>query len=360
MPLATRLLLSHLIVMFVAVCSLVCVSKLSSPFLFLLHLQQLEAKGYSLNHTRSQLVKGFNEAWNRGTFLAILAGSTVAGGMSYWVSRRVTEPINQLEQVTHKFTQGQLEERLSATDIPELDRLSASFNHMAASLEGSEKRRRELIGDLTHELRTPLTVIQGYLDGITASRIEPTEDVYESMRKETKRLQRLVNDLQELSRAEAGYLPIHRVPVSLHPLLRSLMEKFSTQLLDDGPVLQLDCLPHLPHVLADFDRLEQVLVNLIGNAITYTERGSITVKAWVEKHQVWVAVVDTGQGIAPEDLPHIFERFWRSGSARKRNSMGSGIGLAISRRLIELQGGSMEVESYFGQGSTFRFWLPLA
>ena len=99
---------------------------------------------------------------------------------------------------------------------------------------------------------------------------------------------------------------------------------------------------------------------MIGNAITYTEQGSITVRAWVENNQAWVAVIDTGQGINPQELPHIFERFWRSGSARERNSMGSGIGLAISRRLIELQGGLMEVESHLGQGSTFRFRLPLA
>ena len=360
MPLATRLLLSHLLVMLVAMCSLVGVGKLFSPFLFLLHLQQLEAKGYSIRDTRPHLVEGFDKAWNRGTFLAVLAGSATAGAMSYWVSRRVTKPLNQMEQVTQKFAKGQLDERLPANDIPELNRLSISFNHMAVNLEGSEKRRRELIGDLTHELRTPLTVIQGYLDGITANRIEPTDDVYERMRKETKRLQRLVNDLQELSKAEAGYLPIHLVSVNLYPLLFSLVEKFSTQLLDDGPVLQLDCPPQFPPILADFDRLEQVLVNLIGNAITYTEHGSITVRAWVEKQQAWVAVIDTGQGIPPQELPHIFERFWRSGSARERNSTGSGIGLAISRRLIELQGGLMEVESHLGQGSTFRFRLPLA
>ena len=360
LPLSSRLFLSHLLVMFVAVCSLVGISKLSYPFFFLLHLQELEERGVSTRYVRTHLVEGFERAWNRSTFLAVLAGSATAGGMSYWVSRRITEPLNQIEQVTQKFAQGKLEERLPTNDIPELNRLSASFNHMAVSLDGSEKRRRELIGDLTHELRTPLTVIQGYLDGITASRIEPTDAVYERMMRETKRLQRLVNDLQELSKAEAGYLPIHLMPMKLYPLLLSLVDRFSTQLLDDGPVLQLECSPQLPPVSADFDRLEQVLVNLIGNAITYTEHGSITVRAWIAKHQAWVAVIDTGEGIAPEDLSHIFERFWRSGRARERNSLGSGIGLAISRRLIELQGGSMEVESYLGQGSTFRFWLPVA
>jgi signal transduction histidine kinase len=166
--------------------------------------------------------------------------------------------------------------------------------------------------------------------------------------------------LQELSKAEAGYLPIKVQPVNLRPLLELLVQKFSDQILEDGPVLRLDCPPQMPSVLADIDRTEQVLVNLIGNAVRYTPKGSITIRAWTELSKLWIAVIDTGIGIAPEDLPHVFERFWRADQSRPWHSGGTGIGLTISRRLIDLQGGQILVESQLGRGSTFRFFLPLA
>ena len=289
----------------------------------------------------------------------MIVGTTAAGGLSYWVAKRIMHPLTQMEQITQKFASGQLSERMPTSEIPELNRFAASFNRMASSLEGVEVRRRELISDLTHELRTPLTIVRGYLEELADARIEPSDEIYWRLALETRRLERLVNDLQELSKAEAGYLPINLQPFNLRPLLESLVQKFADQLLEDGPAMQLDCLPQLPLVLADSDRTEQILVNLIGNAMRYTASGSITVRAWVQANQVWVAVIDTGTGIASEDLPHIFERFWRSQSSRANYSSGSGIGLAIARRLVELQGGQIEVESEWGQGSTFRFSLPL-
>ena len=360
LPLATRLFFSHLLVMLVAVVTLVTTGKLSSSLFFLLHLNDLEAMESSLSHIRTDLIAGFDTAWNRSIFWAVLVGTTAAGVLSYWVSRRITQPLKHIEKVTQKFAVGELDERLPASGIPELNRLSASFNYLAENLQGVEQRRRELIGDLSHELRTPLTVINGYLEGLAEGEIEGSDRLYFSLMRETKRLQRLVNDMQELSQAEAGYLPIHLKSLSVKPLLLSLVERFSEQLLDDNPVIRWECQEELPPVLADGDRLEQVLVNLLGNALIYTEKGSITLKAWNEEQRLWIAVIDTGSGIAPQDLPHVFERFWRSGTARARNSRGSGIGLAISRRLVELQGGVMQVESQLGKGTTFRFFLPLA
>lgn len=270
------------------------------------------------------------------------------------------QQLTEIEQITQKFAAGQLKSRLPESDIPELNRLSTSFNRMAASLEGVEQRLQELVSDLTHELRTPLTVVRGYLEELADGRFEPSPDIYLRLARETKRLERLVNDLQELSKAEAGYLPINLQPLNLRPLLESLVQKFSDQILEDGPDLRLKCPSQLPFVLADVDRTEQVLVNLLGNAIRHTTEGSITVRAWTEPSKLWIAVVDTGSGIAPEDVPHVFERFFRTDRSRARYSGGTGIGLAISRRLIELQGGQIEVESHLGRGSTFRFFLPLA
>ncbi|MEH2290247.1 sensor histidine kinase [Nostoc sp.] len=360
MGLRGRLFFSHLVVMIVGVASLVSISKISSPRLFVLHLEGLENQGFDLIDVRAELVTGFELAWQRSTLLSVLVGTTAAGGLSYWVSRRIMQRLTEMEQITQKFAAGQMDARLPVSDIPELSGLSTSFNRMAASLEGVEARRREVIGDMTHELRTPLTVVRGYLEELADGEIEASPEIYRRLAKETRRLERLVNDLQELSKAEAGYLPINIQRVNLRPLLESLVEKFSDQLLEDGPVLLLQCPSVLPPVLADIDRTEQVLVNLLGNAVRYTNEGSITINAGTEASQLWIAVSDTGIGIAPENLPHVFERFWRADQSRDRHSGGTGIGLTISRRLIELQGGQIQIESELGGGSTFRFFLPLA
>ena len=280
--------------------------------------------------------------------------------MSYWVSKRITQRLAEIEQILQKFATGQLDARLPPSDIPELNRLSNSFNRMAASLEGVEQRRRELVSDLTHELRTPLTVMRGYLEELANSELEPSPEIYQRLARETKRLERLVNDLQELSKAEAGYLPINLQPVNLRFLLESLVEKFADQILEEGPLLRLECPPQLPLVIADLDRTEQILVNLIGNAVRYTPTGSITIHSKTEPGKLWIEVKDTGIGISPEDLPHVFERFFRADRSRSSHSGGTGIGLAISRHLVELQGGQITVSSQVGKGSTFRFFLPLA
>ncbi|MBU7583653.1 MAG: HAMP domain-containing histidine kinase [Nostoc sp. TH1S01] len=360
LPLASRLFVSHLVVMIVGVVSFVIISKVSSPRFFVLHLERLQSQGLDLINVRTELVEGFETAWRRSTIWSVIVGTTAAGGLSYWVSKRIMQRLTEMEQITQKFAVGELDARLPLSDIPELNRLGTSFNRMAASLEGVEARRRELISDMTHELRTPLTVVRGYLEELADGEIEPSPEIYRRLAKETRRLERLVNDLQELSKAEAGHLPIKIQPINLLPLFESLVERFSEQLLEDGPLLRLDCPVPLPIVLADVDRTEQVLVNLLGNAIRYTTEGTITLQVWPEASKLWIAVIDTGIGISPEDLPHVFERFWRADQSRDRHSGGTGIGLTISRHLVELQGGQIQVESELGIGSTFRFCLPLA
>lgn len=358
--LRARLFLSHLIVMIVGLSTLVTVSKFYSPRLFVLQLERMEVRGFNLLLIRRQLVEGFEYAWSRGAFWSVAIGGTAAGGLSYLLSKRIMQPLVRMEQVTQKVAAGHLEERIPNSEIPELNRLALSLNRMAVDLQGVEQRRRELISDLTHELRTPLTIVEGYLEGLADGTIEPSTNIYQRLAQETTRLRRLVNDLQELSQAEAGYLPIHTVAFDVRPLLESLIQKFSDQVLEGGPILRLDGPAELPAVLADPERVEQVLINLMGNALRYTSQGAITVYSWKAPDKLWIAVEDTGQGIATDELPHVFDRFWRSDRSRDRHSGGTGIGLSISRRLVELQGGTIEVESQLGQGSTFRFSLPLA
>jgi signal transduction histidine kinase len=355
-----RLFLSHMIVMMVGLMTLLAVGKIYSPRLFVEHLQRLEISGINLYFVKRQLLDGFESAWSRGAFWSMIVGAAAAGGLSYLVSNRIMQPLIQMQRITQKFAAGNLQERMSANEIPELNRLADSFNRMAYALEGVEQRRRELVGDLTHELRTPLTVLEGYLEGLADGTIEATPDIYVRLAKESARLRRLVNDLQELSKAEAGYLPIEAVALDLQPLLAGLVQKFADQLIEGETQLRLECPTDLPWALADGERVEQILVNLIGNALRYTPQGSVTVQARAEHNQIWIAVIDTGLGMAPEELPHVFERFWRSDRSRDRNSGGTGVGLATSRRLVELQKGTIEVTSILGQGSTFRFSLPVA
>ncbi|WP_088892317.1 sensor histidine kinase [Leptolyngbya ohadii] len=368
--LGSRLFFSHIIVMIVGLLTLLAVGKISSPRFFGLYLREIEVGGWRVGEVRAQLIRRFEDAWSQGAFWSVVIGATTAGGLSYLVTKRIVKPLIQMEEITKKFAAGQLDERVPSSEIPEVDQLATSFNRMAATLEGVEQRRRELVSDMTHELRTPLTILRGYLEGLSDGTIEPSSEIYDRLARETARMQRLVNDLQELSKMEAGYLPIDARPMNLRPLVEGIVQRFADQLVaQDSPKLLVDVPPDLPLVNADPFRVEQILVNLIGNAIRYTPNGSITVQlrpdfehssSGTASHRVWVAVVDTGEGIAPEDLSHVFERFWRADRSRNRNSGGTGIGLAICRRLVELQGGTIEAESQLGQGSTFRFSLPIA
>ncbi|MBD2326078.1 HAMP domain-containing sensor histidine kinase [Alkalinema sp. FACHB-956] len=358
--LRARLFLSHIVVMVVGIGTLLAIGKYYSPQLFVEHLQTMEFQGFTLYAVKRRLVDGFESAWSRGAFWSMILGGSASGFLSYLVSKRIVQPLIQMQRITQKFAAGNLEERMPASDIPELNRFADSFNRMALALEDVEQRRRDLVSDLTHELRTPLTIVEGYLEGMADGTIDPTPEIYDRLARETGRLKRLVNDLQELSKAEAGYLPTNPRSFEIWPLLNALVQRFSDQLIEGEIDLQLDGSQDLPNVYADPERVEQVLVNLIGNALRYTPAGYVIVRAWAQSGMLWVAVEDTGKGIAQEDLPHVFERFWRSDRSRNRNSGGTGIGLAISRRLVELQKGTITVQSELGKGSTFAFSLPIA
>ncbi|NEQ26817.1 MAG: HAMP domain-containing protein, partial [Microcoleus sp. SIO2G3] len=327
--LRSRLFLSHLIVLLVGLVPLVIIGKVFAPRFFEVYLLQIEGRGVFLRQYRAPLVRGFNTAWARGSLWAVVGGASAAAGVSYWLTQRIVQPIEQMEEITQKFAAGRMDERMAPQTIEEFDHLAVSFNRMAASIENVEQRRRDLVSDLTHELRTPLTVLGGYLEGLSDGAIEPSPELHERLLNETMRMRRLVDDLQELSKMEAGYLAIDAQPIDLRPLLTNLVQRFSDQLLDESsPILKLNYPASVPFVLADAERVEQILVNLIGNAIRYTPSGSIVVSVKPDGNQVWIEVRDTGVGIAAEDLPHVFERFWRADRSRNRTSGGTGIGLA--------------------------------
>lgn len=355
-----RLFFSHMVVMLVGLASFIVISRAAAHHLFSGHLDQMATMGRVAAEIREELLIGFESAWSGSTVLSLVVGGLTAAALSYWVAHRITQPLTEMERITRQFAAGNWSEQVARSDIPELARLSRSFNRLALSLQDVEERRRELIEDLTHELRTPLTIVRGYLEESSSELKSLTPEVTHLLVRETRRLERLVNDLQELSKAEAGQLPLHLQAIALPPLFEKLLLRFASQIAEDGPQLIWQCDGGLAPVLADRDRLEQILVNLLGNAIKHTRQGHITLTAYEGVNQVWIVVNDTGIGMTPDELPHVFDRFWRSPQARSQSSVGSGIGLAITKRLVELHGGRIEVESTVNQGSTFRFSLPQA
>lgn len=293
------------------------------------------------------------------TLVACMISLTSLVTISWLISTKISRPLQRLDMALQTFQSGDLAVRVPPCSIPEIHRLGLSFNHLAASLQGVEQRRRELTSDLAHELRTPVTVIHGYLEMLDTGRIQFNPTIGSQMSQETQRIQRLVDNVLELSKLEAGYLPLHLQTLQPVPLLNHVITLFEAECLKANCQLRSQYPPTLPAIYADPDRLIQILVNLMNNAIAYSGDRAITLRAWATHFELWIAVEDTGVGISKTDLSHIFERFWQTEHARTHKIGSAGIGLAISKRLVELQGGRIEVESEVNKGSTFRFCIPL-
>jgi signal transduction histidine kinase len=219
-----------------------------------------------------------------------------------------------------------------------------------------------LIGDVSHELRTPLTAIKGSMEALIDGVLPAEPETFEQIYQEADRLQRLVNDLQELSRVESGAFKLDLQPLFLADLLKTVTIRLDRQYAEKGVRLEIDIPSDLAEIMADADRLSQVLFNLVGNALQYTPAGGqVTVAVRRQGGEVQVSVKDTGIGIAAEHLPHVFDRFYRADLSRARVSGGSGIGLTIAKHLVEAHGGRIWAESLGeGKGSTFVFTLPVA
>lgn len=294
-------------------------------------------------------------AWGGGA--ALLA----AAGASFWLSRRLTAPIVRMQAISERIASGQFGERVPVESEDELGALAASFNRMAAALEETEERRRRLIADVAHELRTPLTGIRGYLEGLRDGVLPVDDETFSQMEAEAGRLQRLVDDLQELSRVEAGAFQLELQAVGLPELLHSLQKNFLHRFEEKGVHLEV-VQPVAFCLWGDPARLTQILTNLLNNALRYTPPGGrVTITARQTGEMVEICIADTGVGISEKDLPHIFERFYRADSSRSRRNRdgGSGIGLTIVRHLVEAHGGSIWAESDgLGKGSRFYLRLP--
>ncbi len=272
------------------------------------------------------------------------------------ISRDVTAPLADLMAAADSVATGDLNVRVPESGPAEFARLAHSFNHMTEELQRADQQRRNLTADVAHELRTPLQIIQGNLEGILDGVYEPTPEHLGTTLEETRLLARLVDDLRTLSLAEAGQLPLQLEPVDVAEVLSDVSTSFSGQTEIAGIMLEAQVTGSSPlMVTADAGRLEQVLGNLLANSLRHTPAGgTITLRAEAVEGKVRIYVRDTGEGIPAEDLPYVFDRFWRGDRSRSHaGGAGSGLGLAIARQLVQAQGGRIWVESEVGKGTTF-------
>ena len=277
-----------------------------------------------------------------------------------WGFRRLGTPFADIMSATDAIAKGDLSVRLRENNRGPLGNLARRFNNMVAELERAEQQRRNLTADIAHELRTPLHIIQGNLEGMLDSVYEPTEEKITDTLDETRLLARLVDDLQTLSLAEAGQLPLHPTRFLLDDLLTDAAAGFESRAAAQNVELRVEVPDPSPEIEADYDRLIQVLANLLTNALRHTPtNGQITLNSESIPDGVRISVSDTGAGIPPEDLPYIFDRFWRSDKSRARTEGSSGLGLAITKQLILAHGGRISVESEMAKGTTFTIELPV-
>jgi two-component system OmpR family sensor kinase/two-component system sensor histidine kinase BaeS len=282
----------------------------------------------------------------------------IASLIGRWGFRRFGTPMVDVVSAVDAVAEGDLSVRVRENFPGELGQLARRFNHMIAELERADQQRRNLTADIAHELRTPLHIIQGNLEGIIDGVYQPTPEHINNTLDETKLLARLVNDLQTLSLAEAGQLPLHPTRFLLADLMDDLTSSFSTQAASLGIDLRSTITDPTKELIADYDRLNQVLSNLVSNAIRHTPKdGKISIEIESITSDIRIVVRDTGQGIPAEDIAFIFDRFWRGDKSRTER-VNSGLGLAIAKQLIHAHGGTIDVESEIGKGTTFIIELP--
>lgn len=370
--LGAKIFLSYLVIILVGVIVLAATTELAIPNAFNRHMLAMGSMMSSMMGPSSSMNQDLFINFRAAVTEALLIASSVAGlvalMVSFFVSRQIVAPIQAMRNASQNIAQGHYEQRvdvrgdIGGDKLDELAQLAISFNRMANTLEKTEAMRRELIGDIAHELRTPLTSIGGYMEGLIDGVIEEDAQTYQTIYREVARLRHLVDDLQELSRVEAGAYELDRKPVQLHVLADTLLSRISMQFKDKGVALETIIPENLPPVLVDEDRIGQVLLNIVGNALQYTPTGGmVTVSAAESGEQIQVSVIDSGVGISPEHLPHVFTRFYRVDKSRSRSAGGSGIGLTIAKHLVEIHGGRIWVESAgLGQGTKFTFTLPVA
>lgn len=294
---------------------------------------------------------------DRGILFGALIAVALAALAAFAIAYYLTRPLKRLTVAARTVADGDLAHRVDVGGPIEVQRLGEAFNEMAGSLSESEKLRRRLVADVAHELRTPLTSLRAQAEGIAEGVLSADPERLASLADDTRQLSRLVDDLQELSAADAGHLSYNMERTDLAEVARAETARAAVRAGSDVSVI-CECGDPLP-IVGDEGRLAQVLRNLLDNALRHTDRGTVVVRCGADAGLARVEVADTGEGIPPEDLPYVFERFYRADAARARDTGGSGIGLAVSRRIVEDHGGTVFARNGETGGAVVGFAVPL-
>ncbi|GAB4449828.1 MAG: ATP-binding protein [Anaerolineae bacterium] len=291
---------------------------------------------------------------------AALLAALVALPVSGWLAFRLAGPLQRLNRAARQLTAGESADPLPVESADEIGELTGSFNRMSAALQEQKRLRRQMVADIAHELRTPISVMRLELEGMADGLQSPAETAA-SLGDELETLNRLVEELRLLSLADAGGLQFELSPLEAAPFLRQLADSWQPQARVRQVRLESDIAAPLPPLLADRERLAQLVGNLLSNALRHTPPGGqVTLGARPEGDSLRLWVADSGPGLAPADLPHLFERFYRADSSRSRDTGGSGLGLAIARQWAALHGGRIWAENRPEGGALFVVELPAA
>lgn len=295
---------------------------------------------------------------NRAIFFSALGTLLLALALGGLLARSLTRPLRDLSAATHRVAQGELGYQVEVRSRDEIGQLGTAFNQMSADLEKANRLRKQMTADIAHDLRTPLSILLGYTEALSDGKLDGSIEMYTTMHQMAQHLSHLVDDLRTISLADAGELPIQRQEVAPVSLLERVAAAYASRAQEKKVSLLVNAPADLPMLNVDLERMVQVLGNLINNALRYTrEGGRVELLAAVDDSALRIVVSDNGAGIAAEDLPYIFNRFYRGDKSRQNNG-DAGLGLTITKSLVEAQGGAITVESEPGQGAKFTITFP--
>jgi signal transduction histidine kinase len=321
--------------------------------------QNNQAEWFVLSQVANAPLLGFIDELTRPLLQSIVIGLFCGAIAAALVARSIAKPIQHVAEAARAIAKGDYQQRVKIDSPSEVKQLGDDFNHMVERVKSAQQTEREFVANVSHELKTPLTSIQGFAQAIRDGDASDTQHAASIIYDETARLQRLVNTLLDSARIESGATQMSKHSLDLNELAGACVAKMQPRATEAGLLLVAQLASELPIIVGDGDRLAQVLTNLIDNALKHTERGQVAVETKTSKGGAELSVSDTGGGIPPNDLPHIFDRFYQADKSRS-GGKGSGLGLAICKQIVDAHGGKIDAQSVTGLGTRVTVWLPSA
>jgi signal transduction histidine kinase len=322
------------------------------------HMSMFHDQTAGMNHDISQLDYHLEQALLQSIIWTFAGTIILAVLIGFYVAKRISKPLVEMKQAAERMSDGQLNARVKIGGKDELAELGTSLNELAEQLHKQEQLRVTMTEDIAHELRTPLATLKSHMRAFEDGIWEPTPERIHSCYEEIERLTKMVTELEDLTHMESPQFQLERKEEPLNSIIEQGVDLVSAAYLEKKVDLSFSCSPHI-RIFADRNRMIQILVNLLTNALKFTtENGNVSIEALEKHHDVLMTIQDSGSGIVPEDLPYIFERFYRGDKSRNRRTGGSGLGLTIVKKLVTSHGGHVWAESG-KKGTTFYIRLPI-